>query len=120
MATLRFTVGYNSKPTLYLPALLDGNGDAINITGYSFKLIVKPFLSNEDGKLPDSRAWFDKAGAIIVAADGTYKFVLTDLETTQAPGIYPGEIRIWSGSTSLPPDYRISVEFEIEEAVNQA
>lgn len=119
MATLRFRFGYNSKPTFYPPALVDGNGDPVDITGFTFKWIVKPFLANdEDGRLPDSRAWFDKAGAIVTALEGTYKFVLTELETSIPVGTWPGEIRVWSGASTLPPDYRISADAECEDAVD--
>lgn len=119
MATLSFKVGYNSKPTLNPPALLDGAGEPVDITGYSFRLIVKPFLSNEDGPLPDSRAWVNLAGTIVEATEGTYKFALTALETSHPAGTWPGEILIWSGATDEEPDHRISVDYEVEEAVDR-
>jgi len=117
MPTEQIVFGYNSSPTLKF-TLLDDYGDPIDITGYTFKLMVKPFLANEDGQLPDARAWFDKTGAIITALDGTYKFDLTPAETGIPAGTYPGEIRAWSGSATLPPTYRISAEVTCEEAVD--
>lgn len=118
MAQKVVTVRYNSSPTRKFE-LLDEYGAAVNITGYTFKMIVKPFLAHEiDGVLPDARAWFDKTGAIITAASGTFKFDLTPAETCLPPGTYPGEIRWWSGSTANPPTDSWSIDYVVEEAAD--
>lgn len=95
--SFRITVGYNSFATRKFEKL-DEYGDPVNLTGYIIKLIVKPFRGNEDGMLPDSRAWLNYAATLITAASGTYKFALTPAETCLPPGTYPAEVRFW-----LPP-----------------
>lgn len=113
------TVRYNSSPTI-TRILKDERNEidddaAVNITGYTFKLIVK-----QDRNLPDARAWFDLAGSIVVAGDGTYKFELTEQHTCLPVGTWPGEIRWWSGSSSYPPTDAVQINFVIEDVVDGA
>lgn len=96
--TLQITVRYNSWPTRKFQKL-DDLGAVLNLTGYVIKLIVKPFLSNEDGVLPDSRAWVDVAATITRATSGKYEFNLTAAETALPAGRHPAEVRFWR-----PPD----------------
>lgn len=97
--SFRLTVGYNSRPTRKFEKL-DEYGDPVNLTGYIIKLIVKPYRGNDDGMLPDSRAWLNFAGTLISATAGTYKFDLTPAETCLPAGIWPAEIRFWNPPTA--------------------
>jgi hypothetical protein len=92
--SFRRTVRYNSFQS-WKRELLDDLGDPIDLTDCTVKLIVKPFLSNDDGVLPDSRAWVDFAASVISATAGTLEFALTPAQTSMPPGTYPAEIRRW-------------------------
>lgn len=124
-ATRTVTVRYNSRPTLNF-ILTKGDlgqevdrSDPVNVTGYSFQLIVKPYLGDENGLLPDSRAWVDLAGTIVVEADGSFQFALTQAHTALPPGgPYPAEIRVWSGATTNPPTDVLFVNFNVVDAVD--
>ena len=122
MADERCTVGYNSSPRKKF-RLLDELGDPVDLTGFTVKMMVKPFLSNEDGKVPDSRALFDVTGTVDADQDentGEYYFDFTPAETCSPPGTCPGETRFWSGATTVPPKYRRTVDFVVSEPVDLA
>ena len=97
--SFRITVGYNTKPTRKFQKR-DALGSAVDLTGYVISITVKPFLSNEDGKLPDARAWIQSyAAELIEETLGRYQFVFGAQHTALPPGIWPAEIRFWA-----PPD----------------
>jgi hypothetical protein len=113
------TVRYNSTPTI-TRILKDARNEidedaALDITGYTIKLIVKQSLD-----LADSRAWFDLSASIVTAASGTYKFELTPAHTCLPEGTWYGEIRWWSGDATYPPDDAIQVDFVVEGPVDKA
>lgn len=83
----------------------------VDITGYVFKLIVKREYDDLD-----SAALFDLTGAIVTAANGTYKFTLTSAHTAMPAGDYIGQIRWWSGGapgTEEQPTDAISVRYTV-------
>ena len=86
----------------------------VDITGYTFKLMVKPTLA-----APDAQAFFDLAGAIVTAASGIFSFTLTTAHTAFMPGTYPGQIRWWNSTPGAaePPDDAWSVDYIIQPAV---
>jgi len=97
--SFRITVGYNTYPTRKFQKR-DELDAAVDLTGYVISISVKPFLSNEDGKLPDARSWIQSYAAELVAATtGRYQFVFGAQHTCLPPGIWPAEIRFWK-----PPD----------------
>lgn len=61
----------------------------VDITNYSFQLIVK-----RDRDDADSSIWFTLAGAIVSASAGTFKFTLTAEHTNMPAGTYAAEI-VW-------------------------
>ena len=92
-----------------------GAPDAVqDLTGYTIKLIVKNQISDID-----ARALFDLTASVVTAASGQYLFTFTTVHTCLPAGTYPGEIRWWSGSTSIAPDDAIAVDFIVEEAAKQ-
>ncbi len=86
----------------------------VDITGYTIKFIIKKRLSDED-----ALAFFDLAASIEDAGAGVYKLSFTTLHTCLPHGLYKGELRFWSGSSSLAPDDAELVDFEITEAVER-
>lgn len=121
MATKRIVVRQNTTATLLTFKLTTFRNEAspktvVDITGYAFYLIVKP-----DADLADSRAFFDLAGSIVTAAEGTFRFTLTSAHTCLAPGTWPGEIRWFSGgapATGTPPTDAWSVDYVVEQAID--
>jgi hypothetical protein len=119
MASETITVRYNSSPVI-TRILRDSRNEvdpdaAVNITGYTIKLIVK-----QSAELADSRAWFDLAASIVTAADGSYRFTMTPEHTSIPAGSWPGEIRWWSGSTDNPPTDATQILFVVEESLDLA
>lgn len=113
------TVRYNSSPVI-TRILRDERNEvdsdaAVNITGYTIKLIVK-----QSAELADTRAWFDLAASIVTAADGSYRFTLTPAHTGIPAGSWPGEIRWWSGSTDNPPNDAQQISFVVEDPADMA
>ncbi len=87
--------------------------DPLDITGYTIRLIVK-----NDKDLADSRAHFTLDATLEEPTRGLYKFTFTTKHTSLPAGIYPGEIRWWTGSTSVPATDAIPCDFEIIEALD--
>lgn len=92
--SFRRTIRYNSFHKWKREAV-DDLGDVIDLTDCTIKVMVKPFLTNEDGVLPDARAWVNFAATLLEETSGTYQFALTPAETSLPPGTYPAEIRRW-------------------------
>lgn len=112
-------VRQNSRPILkrILRDLRNQNDPtkALDITGYAIKFIVKP---NVD--VADSRAFFDLSATLSTPLIGEYTLTLLEAHTALAPGIYPGEIRWWSGGvTTQPPDDAIAINYTVERAIDQ-
>lgn len=89
-------------------------GGAVDITGYTIKLIVKNRLSSDD-----ARKLFDLAASIVTAASGIYKFTFTSAHTCLPRGTYAAELRWWAGTASGPPDDAIDVDFVVLDAVEK-
>lgn len=90
----------------------------VDITGYAFKLVVKHNLDD-----PDTEVLFPElTGAIVTAADGTFKFTLTTAHTSMASGSYVGEIRWWAtgAATGKRPTDAWSVDYVVQPAVRIA
>lgn len=87
--------------------------EPIDITGYTIRLIVKM-----DKDLADSRAAFTLDATLEEPTRGLYKFQFTTKHTSLPAGVYPGEIRWWSGSTSIAADDAIPCDFEIIESMD--
>lgn len=81
----------------------------VDITGYTFKLLVK-----RDRADLDAVAWINRSGAIVDAETGLFSFELSAAETALAAGTWPGIIRWWAGSTALPPEDAWSVDYIVE------
>lgn len=113
MSDKRITVQQRTKLTVtYQLTTFRNNYDPlvpVDITGYTFKLLVK-----RDRGDADSLAWVDISGTIVTAASGLFSFELSAAQTALAAGTWPGIIRWWSGSTSLPPVDAWSVDYIVE------
>jgi hypothetical protein len=81
----------------------------VDITGYTIRLLVK-----RDRGDVDSLAWIDITATLVSVADGIFSFELASPYTSLPAGTWPGIIRFWSGSTSLPPDEAWSVDYVVE------
>lgn len=119
MAEEQIVVRQNSRPQITKVLKDRRNEDdpfgAVNITGYTFKLIVKRAFTDAD-----SSALFDLSGTIVTAASGIYRFTLTSEHTAFPPGVYFGEIRWWDGSVSNnPPLDAIAVRYIVQQAVQK-
>lgn len=113
------TVRYNSSPVI-TRILRDSRNEvdsdaAVNISGYTIKLIVKQSMDT-----PDAQAWFDLAASIVTAADGSYRFTLTPAHTCLPVGTWYGEIRWWSGDATYPPTDAIQINYVVEDVVDKA
>lgn len=64
--------------------VVDANGAAIDITGYTFRMTVDP------SRFPDTAAnnLFTISGTITDAASGAVEFAPTALQADQTPGVY--------------------------------
>jgi hypothetical protein len=81
----------------------------VDITGYTFKLLVK-----RDPGDADSLAWVNLTGTIEDATSGLFSFELSAAATSLAPGTWPGILRWWDGSVLLPPVDAWSVDYTVE------
>lgn len=87
----------------------------IDITAYSFRLMVKRDLADAD-----AQAFFDLAGVIAVALDGSVRFDLTAEHTAMPVGRYPGEIRWWSDAVETnPPTDAVRFSYIVEDPVDK-
>lgn len=84
---------------------------AQDITGYTIKLIVKNSIEDLD-----ARALFDLSASLVTAAAGVYSLTFTTAHTCLPAGTYPGQIRWWSGGTTVAPNDSIDVDFVVVEA----
>jgi hypothetical protein len=117
MASDEIRVVRNTRPTVYriLRKFRDERNpqNAVDITDYTIKLIVKNRLSELD-----AQAHFDLAAVLEDEAAGVYSFVFTTVHTCLPAGRYPGQIRWWSDpSPAGPPDDAIDVDFVVDDSV---
>ncbi len=80
----------------------------LDITGYTIKLIVKNSVDDVD-----SRVLFELSATLVTPTSGVYSFTFTTKHTSLAPGVYPGELRWWTGVTTVAATDAIPVDFEI-------
>jgi len=73
-------ISRNGSHTFYY-TLEDENGDPINLGTPTILMTVK-------ARRKDSTAIFTKAGAVVVAVDGTFKVIVTPTETAVPAGSY--------------------------------
>jgi len=89
--------------------------DPVDITAYAFLLRVRRSYLDADGD-PQNLVEFTLAGAVVTAADGTFKFTLTTEHTTLVPGQYDAEILFWSsGTVTDPPTGYWNTAYVVEE-----
>lgn len=87
---------------------------AVDITGYTIKLIVKKRLSDDD-----TLALFDLEASIEDAESGVYKLTFTTAHTCLAHGTYKGLLRVWDGAASGSPKDAFPLDFVVTEAVKR-
>lgn len=86
--------------------LLDADGAAIDITGYSFKFTVN---SEKNPSNTDNQV-FTLSGSIITAADGTFQFAHSGSSEDSAPGLYYYDVQVNNGTsfrTYAKESYRV-------------
>ncbi len=77
--------------------IVDSNGDAVNIAGYSFTLSVDTKKNPPDA----STLQFALAGVITDAAAGAVSFTPSSANTDLAPGLYYYDIQQIDGSAAV-------------------
>ena len=98
-----------------LVTIKDSDGNAINITGYSFKLTV-----NENSKPTDETTQlFQVDGSIVDAANGQVQFLITDSHSNQTPGTYYYDVQM---TTSGDAEIRtiLKSSFEILQDITKS
>lgn len=73
----------------------DGNGDVVDVTGASFRLVVDPSPS----PVNSSANLFEVTGAITDAAGGEVSFTLSGAQANQSPGNYSYDIEMVDASS---------------------
>lgn len=74
--------------------LIDSNGAAVNIAGYSFRMTVNTVKKPVD----ISTQLFTLTGVITAAAAGEYEFRPSSTNTDQTPGTYWYDVEVTDGS----------------------